>query len=85
MFCVHLLEQLAVQEEKKKNTGQLNGDGLPRFLSGNNFYNHVVEHQNACETEKATQEDHHKRKDAYSELVTEEAYHDVMCLWKEES
>ena len=47
MFSDHLSGQLAAQEEKQnknKKKGQLNGDGLPRLLVGDKFYNHVVEH-----------------------------------------
>ncbi|KAF9238112.1 hypothetical protein BU15DRAFT_48011 [Melanogaster broomeanus] len=103
MFCDRLSGQLAAQEEKRKRkkTGQLNGDGLPRLLTGDEFYNRVVEHQNACEAEKVAQEDRRKRKDEQSELLTEwrkaeterkkrnnarrEAYRGAMRLWKEES
>ncbi|KAF8832973.1 hypothetical protein BDN67DRAFT_861419, partial [Paxillus ammoniavirescens] len=47
MYCDRLSEQLAAQEEsqKKRKKGQLNGDGLPRLLASDKFYNRVVEHQ----------------------------------------
>ncbi|KAF9233941.1 hypothetical protein BU15DRAFT_90161 [Melanogaster broomeanus] len=94
MFCDR-------EERKRKKTSQLNGDSLPRLLTDDEFYNRMVEHQNACKAEKAAQEDRHKQKDEQSELLTEwrkvetewkkwnnarrEAYHGAMCLWKEES
>ncbi|KAF9224097.1 hypothetical protein BS17DRAFT_753132 [Gyrodon lividus] len=47
MFCERLSGQLAAQEEKlkKRKKGQLNGDGLPRLLTGDAFYGLVVEHE----------------------------------------
>ena len=39
MYCDRLTAQLAAQEErqKKKKKGQLNGDGLPKLLTGDEF------------------------------------------------
>ncbi|KAN0086056.1 hypothetical protein V8E55_007190 [Tylopilus felleus] len=51
--------QLAAQEEKQnknKKKGQLNGDGLPRLLAGDKFYNHVI-HLWKEENELAKQEE----------------------------
>ncbi|KAL6303708.1 hypothetical protein BKA93DRAFT_693748, partial [Sparassis latifolia] len=46
VYCKTLREQLAFAEEKKKQLkgkGKLVGDGLPVLLSGDWFYEHIVE------------------------------------------
>ncbi|EGO04738.1 hypothetical protein SERLA73DRAFT_68404 [Serpula lacrymans var. lacrymans S7.3] len=103
MFCGCLSGQLAAQEEKQKRRkkGQLNSDGLPRLLTGDEFYNRVLEHQTILDAAKAAQEDCCKQKEEQSGALTEwkklkklrktrntahrEAYHEAMHLWKEES
>ncbi|KAG1742270.1 uncharacterized protein EDB91DRAFT_1000947, partial [Suillus paluster] len=48
LYCSQLRGQLANQEEKKqskKKNGKLMGDGLPRLLSGDDFYKRVVNHE----------------------------------------
>ncbi|KAF9220140.1 hypothetical protein BS17DRAFT_787956 [Gyrodon lividus] len=54
MFCERLSGQLAAQEEKqkKRKKGQLNGDGLPRLLTGDAFYGLVVEHEETSAIEE---------------------------------
>ncbi|KAF9227317.1 hypothetical protein BS17DRAFT_459041 [Gyrodon lividus] len=54
MFCEWLSGQLAAQEEKqkKRKKGQLNGDGLPRLLTGDAFYGLVVEHKETSAIEE---------------------------------
>ncbi|TFK19805.1 hypothetical protein FA15DRAFT_547109, partial [Coprinopsis marcescibilis] len=46
-YCNKLHFQLAMKEEKAKNKGQrrgkLMGDGLPRMLTGDEFYERVVQ------------------------------------------
>ncbi|KAF9005557.1 hypothetical protein BDQ17DRAFT_1218267, partial [Cyathus striatus] len=45
-YCNSLRFQLAFKEEKKaagKGKGKLMGDGMPKLLSGDDFYEHVVE------------------------------------------
>ncbi|KIO00326.1 hypothetical protein M404DRAFT_73649, partial [Pisolithus tinctorius Marx 270] len=100
MFCGHLSGQLAAWEEKQKRRkkGQLNSDGLLRLLTGDEFYNCVVEHQKASDAANAAHEDHRKQKEEQSGVLTEwkkvedlwktrnmacrEAYWEAMCLWK---
>ncbi|KAG1795027.1 uncharacterized protein HD556DRAFT_1217952, partial [Suillus plorans] len=50
MYCSKLRSQLANQESKKhggKDSGKILGDGLPRLLSGDEFYEQVVEFEAA--------------------------------------
>ncbi|KAG1775880.1 hypothetical protein EV702DRAFT_941050, partial [Suillus placidus] len=51
MYCKTLLSQLAAQEEKKlaRKWEKLVGDGLPRLLTGDEFYHSVVDHNNAAD------------------------------------
>ncbi|KAF9232929.1 hypothetical protein BU15DRAFT_67020 [Melanogaster broomeanus] len=74
--------KLAAQEEKrkKKKKGQLNGDGLPRLLTGDEFYNRVVAHQKACEEWRKAEKERKERN-----AVRRQAYCDAMHIWKEES
>jgi hypothetical protein len=76
MYCDNVSEQLAAQEDKqkKRKTGQLNGDGLPRLLTGDEFHKQVVEHEAAAEEEKVERENRRKLKEAQS---------GVMAAWKE--
>jgi hypothetical protein len=59
LYCSMIRGQLAHYEEKKnkpKGMGKLVGDGLPRLLSGDEFYEQVVEftdRQKRAEREKA--------------------------------
>ncbi|KAG2738869.1 hypothetical protein P692DRAFT_201672883, partial [Suillus brevipes Sb2] len=50
MYCKTLSSQLAAQEEKKlaRKWEKLVGDGLPRLLTGDEFYRSVVDHNNAA-------------------------------------
>lgn len=55
MYCNILRKQLAYQEEKKnkpKGKGRLVGDGLPRLLTGDEFYERVCEFTKAQEREE---------------------------------
>ncbi|KIK95078.1 hypothetical protein PAXRUDRAFT_60672, partial [Paxillus rubicundulus Ve08.2h10] len=52
MYCNKLSGQLAAQEEgksKKRKGGHLVSDGLPRLLTGDEFFKKVVDHQKAAE------------------------------------
>ncbi|KAG1849460.1 hypothetical protein DFJ58DRAFT_662402, partial [Suillus subalutaceus] len=53
MFSDRMSSQLAVQKEKRKGKKQeqLVGDGLRRLLTGDEFYNSVVEHHEAADAE----------------------------------
>ncbi|KAF8976512.1 hypothetical protein BDQ17DRAFT_1267258, partial [Cyathus striatus] len=44
MYCKKIQVELATKEQKKnkKGKGRLMGDGLPRTLSGDEFYQQVV-------------------------------------------
>ncbi|KIK93316.1 hypothetical protein PAXRUDRAFT_12733 [Paxillus rubicundulus Ve08.2h10] len=85
MYCDHLSGQLAAQEEKQKKQkkGRLNGDGLPRLLTGEEFYTRVVEHEEATEQEKIDwKEGDNARKQRNKEWKV--AYQDTLQLWEEE-
>ncbi|KIK32131.1 hypothetical protein CY34DRAFT_102187 [Suillus luteus UH-Slu-Lm8-n1] len=103
MFCDRLSSQLAAQEEKKQNSkrgGQLVGDGLPRLLTGDEFYHRVVEHQRAAEEEEAGREARRMEREGRAELlktwkeaeaarlvrneVRRTAYRDQVKLWEAE-
>ncbi|KAG1888871.1 uncharacterized protein F5891DRAFT_966099 [Suillus fuscotomentosus] len=68
MYCSKLRSQLANQESKKrggKDSGKILGDSLPRLLSGDEFYERVVEFEEAqkrAATEKCTRVEEHKRR-----------------------
>jgi len=51
MYCKTLSSQLAAQKEKKlaRKWEKLEGDGLPRLLTGDKFYCSVVDHNNAAQ------------------------------------
>jgi len=102
MYCDHLSEQLAAQEEKKKRQkkGQLVGDGLPRLLTGDEFYQHVVEHEKVAAEEKIASENRQKQWEEQAVLLAtwkeaeearkqrnkerKDAYHKELHLWNEE-
>ncbi|KAI9573867.1 hypothetical protein HD554DRAFT_2202030 [Boletus coccyginus] len=102
LYCGHLSEQLAAQEErqKKQKKGQLNGDGLPRLLMGEEFYTRVVQHEETVEQDQIEHKICRKQKEIQSRLMTswkeqdnarkqrnkeqKTAYHEALCLWKEE-
>lgn len=59
LYCKKLRGQLAHQDEKKrmkKTKGRLMADGLPCFLSGDEFYAKVVEHEEAQQREEKAKE-----------------------------
>ena len=103
MFCERLSGQLATQEEKqkkKRKKGQLNGDGLPRLLTSDEFYDRVVQHENACEEEDAARESRRKRREERAALMVtwqeaenerrkrnegrKQAYREELRSWEEE-
>ena len=102
MYCDCLTEQLAAQEarQKKQRKGQLNGDGLPKLLTGDEFYMQVVKHEKAIEQHKVNCENWQKQWEAQSQLMTswkkadeaqkerknvqKEAYHKALHLWEAE-
>ena len=71
LFCERLSSQLAGQEDKqkKRKKGQLNGDGLPRLLTEDNFYNRVAEHERTSTIEEAAREARKKRRNQQAGLM----------------
>ncbi|KAF9223041.1 hypothetical protein BS17DRAFT_782251 [Gyrodon lividus] len=49
------------------------GDGLPRLLTGDEFYNWVVEHEKTTAQEELVQKERHKHKEGRVE---------AMAAWK---
>ncbi|KAG6370419.1 hypothetical protein JVT61DRAFT_12031 [Boletus reticuloceps] len=102
IYCDKLSEQLVAQEEvkKAKKKGQLVGDGLPRLLTGDEFYKRVVNHKKAMEDEKVASEIRRKQKEQQSNLFLawkeaddarkkrnkeqKTAYHQQLALWNHE-
>ena len=57
MYVDRVTKELANNEEKrKKKKGQLNGDSLPKLLTGDEFYNRVVEHNKSMAEQEAARE-----------------------------
>ncbi|KAI5987137.1 hypothetical protein EDC04DRAFT_2913094 [Pisolithus marmoratus] len=95
MHCNRIMSQLAAHEEKekekKKRKGKLMGDGLPRLLTGEAFYNRVVEFEKAAAAEekesqakalgawKAADKERRQRNKAHNE-----AYRMELKTWKTE-
>lgn len=80
LYCSKLHGQLAHQDEKKrkKSKGQLMADGLPCFLSEDEFYEKVVAHEEAQQWEEREKEARKRAREAVAEAVvhwkkTEEA------------
>lgn len=81
LYCSKLRGQLAHQDEqkkKKKSKGRLMADGLPCFLSGDEFYQKVVAHEEAQQREEREKEARKRARGAVAEAVvhwkkTEEA------------
>ncbi|KAI6041987.1 hypothetical protein EDC04DRAFT_2892503 [Pisolithus marmoratus] len=94
LFCGRLSNQLVAQEDKqkeqKKRRGKLVGDGLPRLLTGDEFYSRVVEFEREERAEemavwKVAEVEHRERnkarKLAYKvELTTWEVERDAAKL-----
>jgi len=74
MFCDRLSSQLAAQEEKQRNAkkkkGKLFGDGLPRLLTGDDFFDRVVDFENTAAEEEIAREDRRKKRDERAEVMT---------------
>lgn len=101
LYCAKLRSQLAHNESKKrsgKNRGKVLGDGLPRLLSGDEFYGRVVEFEEAQKravAEKTTRMEERKK---HAEVLAEwkkledarktenkarrECYHEALQAWE---
>src|ERR1700691_962066 len=79
LYCSKLRHQLAHYEKKKeskgKGKGKLMGDGLPCFLSGDWFYEQVVEF------EAWQREDQKKKEDR---KLAQEQMAEPIAIWKRE-
>ena len=77
IYCNKLRFQLAYQERKKDSTvrGKLVGDGMPRLLSGDDFYEKVVEFTQ-------WQSDKAERKDTRKQV--KESLREAVELWKKD-
>ena len=102
MYCDRISEQLAAQDEAKKarKEGWLVGNGLPRLLTGDKFYQRVVDHERAAVQDKVANENRRKQKEQRSALLAEwkeveearkqrnkeqkAAYREQLALWTEE-
>ena len=75
-YCGKLKQHLAHQENKKKDKGKgtLVGDGLPRVLTGDAFYEAVVEFK---KVKAAEERDAETKKDARAVYAT------TLKEWKE--
>lgn len=74
LYCSKLRGQLAHQDEKKKKKkvkGRLMEDGLPCFLSGDEFYRKVVEHDEAQKREEREKEARKKTRGAKAEAIAQ--------------
>ncbi|KAI6012293.1 hypothetical protein PISMIDRAFT_103525, partial [Pisolithus microcarpus 441] len=56
-------------KKRKKRKGKLMGDGLPRLLTGEAFYNRVVEFENAAAEEEVQRENQRKQKESQAEAL----------------
>ncbi|KIK26425.1 hypothetical protein PISMIDRAFT_39787, partial [Pisolithus microcarpus 441] len=81
IYCDRLSEQLVAQEEAKKakKRGQLVGDGLPRLLTSDEFYQWVVDHENTTAAQKLAQENCCKQKEEQTHLMTAWKEADEAC------
>lgn len=71
MYCSLLRGQLANYEKKVdgKGKGKLMGDGLPQLLSGDEFYERVVEFAKEQECEKVAKESRQQARDSKAEAM----------------
>ncbi|KAF8837151.1 hypothetical protein BDN67DRAFT_909773 [Paxillus ammoniavirescens] len=84
MYCDKLSGQLAAQEErknKKNKGGHLVSDGLPRLLTGEDFFNKVVDHQKVAEEEATVKEAWRVEREEMADLV--KVWKDAEAAWLE--
>ncbi|PPQ88599.1 hypothetical protein CVT25_009837 [Psilocybe cyanescens] len=70
-YARQLKQQLAAKEEKKskKKAGKLVGDGLPRLLTGDQFYELAKEKEREIRDEERLKEDRRGAKERYREAL----------------
>jgi hypothetical protein len=71
LCCARLQKQLACKEKKSGGKGRLMGDGLPCLLSGDEFYEKVVEHEAAQRCKERKLEARKKQCEEMAEAITE--------------
>lgn len=73
IHCNRITNKLAAQEEKqregKKKRGKLMGDGLPKLLTGEAFYNRVIEFEKAAEDEEVQRQNRKKQQESRAEAL----------------
>ncbi|KAL4080895.1 hypothetical protein J3A83DRAFT_4367330 [Scleroderma citrinum] len=72
MYVDQVTKELANNEEKwkKKKIGQLNGDGLPKLLTSEEFYNQVVDHHKSIAEQDVAHKAQQKQKDEWNGLLS---------------
>lgn len=77
--------QLAAQEDKKKKGKgalKLNGDGLPRLLTGDEFYARVQERQKEIQREEKAKVDRNAARQRYQ--IANEEWKKASAIWRQE-
>jgi hypothetical protein len=73
IYCTRVRGQLAAQEEKehtgKVKKAKLMGDGMPKYLSGDEFYNCVAENEKKVAEAEKSREDQWKKCEEWAETL----------------
>ncbi|KAL4063085.1 hypothetical protein J3A83DRAFT_4054474, partial [Scleroderma citrinum] len=82
MYVDQVTKELANNEEKqKKKKGQLNGDGLPKLLTGEEFYDWVVDHHKSIAKQDVACKAWQKQRDEWNGLLS--AWKEGEVVWHE--